>query len=490
MPISILTTILIIILTLLIVAVAISYYKSQKSECVLKPPSPWLKLPLIGHLHLLHGYEVPYQAFTELGRKYGNVVGLQLGQVKCVVVNEQKNIRETLVTRGSHFDYRPNFERYRRLFSGNKENSLAFCDWSKTQKIRRDMLKAYTFPRAFTNNYHSLDELITNCTQEMLQEFGENPLDLKPIFLRCCARIFLLHFCSRNFHMEADFLRMINNFDEVFFEVNQGYAADFLPFLMPLHKKKMQKLNEVTSEIRQFINDRVIGDKFQVYNPDLEHGDYLESLIGHVKKESIDWETALFALEDIIGGHSAVGNFLTKLFGYLVNEPEVQKKIQDEIDLTIGKERPISIYDRNQLVYIEATVFEAIRMISSPIVPRVANQTSSIGGYQIEKGTVIFLNNYNLSMSNDLWENPEKFCPERFVKNGKLYKPDYFLPFGGGRRSCMGYKLVQLVSFGILGSVMQNFDVKPVKNERYQVQAGSLALGKDSFKFMLEQRKR
>ena len=108
--------------------------------------------------------------------------------------------------------------------------------------------------------------------------------------------------------------------------------------------------------------------------------------------------------------------------------------------------------------------------------------------YKIEEGTVLFLNNYDLSMSKDLWESPEKFQPERFIRNGRLFKPDHFLPFGGGRRSCMGYKLVQLVSFGILGTIMQNFNVKPVANEKYNVPVGSLALKWDTFKFKFEKR--
>lgn len=91
-------------------------------------------------------------------------------------------------------------------------------------------------------------------------------------------------------------------------------------------------------------------------------------------------------------------------------------------------------------------------------------------------------------MSEDLWESPKKFIPERFIRNGQLFKPEHFLPFGGGRRSCVGYKLVQLVSLGILGTIMQNFILKPVENEHYKVPVGSLALKKETFKFKLERR--
>ncbi|KAJ8917284.1 hypothetical protein NQ315_002301 [Exocentrus adspersus] len=496
---SILTAFLFVFTSAVLAMVCYDVYKKNRrsSKQVLvedglrEPPSP-KKVPVIGHLHLLGGYEVPYQAFTSLGKKYGNVVRLQLGKVRCVVVNDQRNIREALVTKGHHFDSRPNFQRYKELFSGNKENSLAFCDWSDTQKTRRDMLKAYTFPRAFTNKFASLETLISCGTRSALAQVTPGQVtDLKPIILRGCANIFLNHFCSKNFdYDDAKFAEMVDDFDEIFYEVNQGYAADFLPFLMPLLRRNLDRMGALTRRIRDFVHDKVIEDRYDVFDVETEPSDYVESLIKHVKSgesTELTWETALFALEDIIGGHSAVGNFLVKVFGFLVNLPHVQEKMQEEIDVVVGN-REVTIADRSAMPYTEAVIFEAIRLIASPIVPRVANQDSSIDGYRIEQGTVLFLNNYELSMSEKLWERPEEFLPERFIKEGRLVKPEHFLPFGGGRRSCMGYKMVQLVSFGILGGFLQNYTVLPAENESYKVPIGSLALARDTFKFNFARR--
>lgn len=85
-------------------------------------------------------------------------------------------------------------------------------------------------------------------------------------------------------------------------------------------------------------------------------------------------------------------------------------------------------------------------------------------------------------MSENLWTTPEKFLPERFVKGNRLVKPEHFLPFGGGRRSCMGYKMVQYVGFGILGGLLQKYTVH-CSNTNYTVPVGSLALPKDTFSF-------
>ena len=108
-------------------------------------------------------------------------------------------------------------------------------------------------------------------------------------------------------------------------------------------------------------------------------------------------------------------------------------------------------------------------------------------GYQVEKGTVIFINNHELSMSDNLWTNPSAYNPSRFLEdnntqdkelrssstnnsdhnntNGTIKyvpiktfkKPKHFQPFSMGRRMCMGYKIVQNVSYSIVASLLQHF---------------------------------
>lgn len=86
-----------------------------------RPPGP-KPYPIVGNLPCLDGYDVPYQAFDDLAKKYGSIISLRLGSVPTVVVNGIDNIKEVLIAKTSHFDSRPNFRRYHDLFSGNKQN--------------------------------------------------------------------------------------------------------------------------------------------------------------------------------------------------------------------------------------------------------------------------------------------------------------------------------------------------------------------------------
>lgn len=247
------------------------------------------------------------------------------------------------------------------------------------------MLKPHTFPRAFTNKFFSLEQLVLNETDVMLSKIisGETT-DIKPLILHHCANIFFNHFCSKNYdNSHKKFTEVVESFDEIFYEVNQGHAADFLPFLMPLHRKNMERMNSLAHKIREFIEDDVMADRYTSFDIESEPHDYVENLIKYVKggeSPELPWDTALFALEDVLGGHSAVGNFLVKVFAFIVKEPEVQKRAQEEIESSVGGSRLVTLSDRSSMPYTEAIIYEVIRLIASPIVPRVANQNSSING--------------------------------------------------------------------------------------------------------------
>lgn len=103
--------------------------------------------------------------------------------------------------------------------------------------------------------------------------------------------------------------------------VPQGYAADFLPWLLPLHSRHLSQLSGWSHKIRDFMTEFIVQDRLDSWErasvPEHDQ-DYVDELIGHVRgnaEPAITWDTAMFALEDIVGGHSAVGNLLVKVSG-------------------------------------------------------------------------------------------------------------------------------------------------------------------------------
>ena len=68
--------------------------------------------------------------------------------------------------------------------------------------------------------------------------------------------------------------------------------------------------------------------------------------------------------------------------------------------------------------------------------------------------SVVFINNHFSNFSPDYWEEPEAFQPERFLRDGKFVKPTHFQPFSMGRRSCMGYKLIENMMAFLLANIL------------------------------------
>lgn len=249
------------------------------------------------------------------------------------------------------------------------------------------MLRSHTFPRAFTSRYHQLDKFINTELNQLKDIISESPtqaVPIKPVLLQACANVFTSYFCSKRFDTDDhDFNKMIKNFDEIFYEVNQGYAADFIPWLLPLHKRHLSKLAQWSQEIRDFMLNSIVSSRLENWTDEKEQEDYIDALISHAhgkNEPTMSWETALFALEDIVGGHSAVGNFIVKALAFIASRPNVQRKVQEEVDQATMSSRDVSLTDSPIMPYTEALILEVIRLIASPIVPHVATQDSSIAG--------------------------------------------------------------------------------------------------------------
>lgn len=92
-------------------------------------------------------------------------------------------------------------------------------------------------------------------------------------------------------------------------------------------------------------------------------------------------------------------------------------------------------------------------------------------------------------MSSELWNEPEKFDLERFISpEGRLVKPEYFIPFGFGRRSCMGYKMVNMLSFILVTNILKDYDILPCGNNEIKVAQCTLAVEGEKFKFNFQPR--
>ncbi|KAF3435940.1 hypothetical protein FNV43_RR23032 [Rhamnella rubrinervis] len=120
------------------------------------------------------------------------------------------------------------------------------------------------------------------------------------------------------------------------------------------------------------------------------------------------------------------------------------KRAQEELDLVVGKERWVEDTDIKNLVYLQAIVKETLRLYPpGPLAaPHEAMEDSNVCGYNVQKGTRLFVNVWKLHRDPNFWPDPEVLLPERFLTSqtgidasGLHFE---FIPFGSGRRACPG----------------------------------------------------
>ncbi|GFQ92940.1 vitamin D 25-hydroxylase [Trichonephila clavata] len=164
----------------------------------------------------------------------------------------------------------------------------------------------------------------------------------------------------------------------------------------------------------------------------------------------------------IIGGTETTVNTLLWLFLAMAIHPEVQQKVQKEIDKVLGKSQSPQWTEHLKLPYSYATILECMRW--KAVVPgnllRWTNEDVQIGGYDVPKNTIIVASLYAIQNDSKYWKNPSNFVPERFIHgNEVISKQDGWVPFSLGKRNCPGNTPALIEIFLYFTTIMQKFTV-------------------------------
>lgn len=179
-------------------------------------------------------------------------------------------------------------------------------------------------------------------------------------------------------------------------------------------------------------------------------------------------------LDLFVAGAETSSSILQWAMLYMIIWPEVQAKVQEEIDSVIGSSRIPSLEDKPNMIYTEAVLCEIHRFCT--LVPfSVYHSTladTKFAGYKIPKDTCIFANMRDAHHDKEYWGDPENFRPERFIeKNGnKIIKHEAFMPFSTGKRICLGESLAKDTFFLFFTYLLQRFRFQKVPGATLSIQ--------------------
>jgi cytochrome P450 len=169
------------------------------------------------------------------------------------------------------------------------------------------------------------------------------------------------------------------------------------------------------------------------------------------------------ALTFMLAGHETTANAMSWFWYLMAQHIEARDRMLAEIDDAVGRRRPTAD-DLNKLPWTTACLQESQRYFSAVwTIARRAIEHDVIGGHHIRRGTTVLIPIHHIHHDPRWWPDPETFEPGRFCPPDKDRPRSAYLPFGGGRRICIGqsFALMEMVLIAAIMSQRFTFDLAP-----------------------------
>nr|XP_060642873.1 cytochrome P450 3A9-like [Anolis sagrei ordinatus] len=424
-------------------------------------------------------------------KKYGKIWGFYDGRTPVLAITDPAVIKAVLVKECySVFTNRRKFGP-----TGKLESAVSIAEDENWKRIRTVLSPTFT-----SGKLKEMLPIIQHYAKSLIKNFAEKadkgePVDIKDVIGPYSMDVvtsssFGVNIDSMNnsqdpFVKHAKKLVKFNFFSPLFI------LMYMVPWLTPILNKMNVSL--FSAEAVDFFAQAVAKIKKQ-RQQEAEKGrvDFLALMIESQKSETksqsngmnqtykalTDEEILANAIIFIFGGYEATSNVLCYMLYELARHPDVQQKLQDEIDAALPNKAPLAYEAVMQMEYLDMTVNELLRLY--PIggrLDRICKKDVEINGITIPKGVSVMIPPHVLHFDPDLWEQPEEFRPERFSKENKgSIDPYVYLPFGAGPRNCIGMRFALLVLKAGAVSLLQNFTFKPCKETLIPMELSSTGL--------------
>jgi cytochrome P450 len=413
--------------------------------------SIWFKLTA-----LQRGNEAnPVAQLCVLAERYGGVIPVNMGNQRVVFLSEPEHFKRVLVTKVD--DYIKYFDGLKPIFG----KSMITHDGALWQKIRMPQQPAFhpdmfaEYVPYFLAAIRSKTELWTHYAKS-----GESFEMVEQTWTLAADMI-----CKALFDRDMPFN------PHVVFKCVKTYTD-----VMNHKQVRFKKVHGDEFEITQDDTAKAMETWWQV-PPDVIAADprearertllkMIEAAVADPAIPEFDREQALDELKQYLwAGTETTALTLAWAMYEASKRPEIAARIRAEGREVYGDREPAAA-DYGALVYTRAVIQETMRMYP-PIwgLIRVADKADEIDGKEIRAGDRIVLFAYGTHHSAKYWEEPEAFKPERFMgEAAKKRKPYTYIPFGGGKRSCIGGAMSQVENTLALSMLLRRFQPEYVGN--------------------------
>ncbi|XP_065871542.1 cytochrome P450 81Q32-like [Euphorbia lathyris] len=445
------------------------------------PPSPFPKIPIIGHLHL---FKKPlHRSLARLSEKYGPILYLQFGHRRVFLISSPTLAEECFTKNDIALANRP-----RILIGKHFGYNYTSIIWAPYGDLWRNLRKLSGLEILSSHRLQLLSTIRSEEVKLMLGRFYKNKdgvIDLKAPFFELMLNVMMRMISGKKYYGEnveeveevARFRKMVT---DTLFLANSN-VGDYLPLLGAI-KGEGKKFQE-THEQRDGFIEYLIAEhrKRAAIDSPSENDERNKTLIPvllSLQKSDPEFYTdetiksLLLAL--LSAGTDTSSATMEWGISLLVNNPEILKKAQNEIDTIIGHDQLMTESDVSRLPYFQCVINEVMRMYPTAplLLPHESLEECHIGGYRVRRGTMLLVNQWAIQNDPKVWDEPKKFKPERFIGFDAVKDGFKLMPFGSGRRKCPGEGLALRMIGLSLGSIIQCFDWERVGKEMVDMKEG------------------
>ncbi|NWV20648.1 CP2DH protein, partial [Origma solitaria] len=400
----------------------------------------------------------------QLQKKFGNIFSLQNCWTNIVVLNGYKTVKEALVHKSEDFADRPYFPIYEQLGYGKNSEGKYGHIWKEQRRFALSTL------RNFGMGKKSLEERVVEeagflCSAVQSKE--GKAFDMRVLLNNAvCNVICTIVFGDRFNYGDETFKKLSHTLSNSLNE-ETGFLPQLInvvPILMRI-PGLAQKAFQGQKELMDFM-DLFIDKHMKTWDPDYPR-DLTDVFLNEMKKGKAAEEKGfhhnnlrMVAVDLFTAGSETTSTTLRWALLYMLLHPEIQSKVQAEIDKVIGRERAPTMEDQASMPYTSAVIHEVQRYgdIAPVAVPHMTYRDTKLQGFFIPKGTTVITNLSSVLKDETVWEKPNEFYPEHFLDaNGQFVKPEAFLPFSAGRRACPGEQLAKMELFLFFTTLLQKF---------------------------------
>uniref|UniRef100_A0A8C3A101 Cytochrome P450, family 24, subfamily A, polypeptide 1 n=1 Tax=Cyclopterus lumpus TaxID=8103 RepID=A0A8C3A101_CYCLU len=210
--------------------------------------------------------------------------------------------------------------------------------------------------------------------------------------------------------------------------------------------------------------DKKLAKKNAVRDPD--------DLIGDILHQSCLSKKELYAsiTELQIGGVETTANSMLWVIFNLSRNPGAQRKLLAEIKEVVASDQDPCGEHIKSMPYLKACLKESMRLSPSvPFTSRTLDKDTVLGDYAIPKGTVLMINSHALGSNEEYFDDGKRFKPERWLRENNTINPFAYVPFGIGKRMCIGRRLAELQLQLAMCWLVRDYEIVATDNEPLDV---------------------